>query len=77
MRALPWILALAAAAGPDPVHVRRLAPGGILGRLRTVSGRDDAGPAAPSLAMVRSGRALLAYATRDGRLRYVTRDAGL
>jgi hypothetical protein len=34
-------------------------------------------PATPSLAMTRSGRALLAYATRDGRLRYVTRGAGL
>jgi hypothetical protein len=42
-----------------------------------VSGRDDAAPATPSLAMTRSGRALLAYATRDGRLRYVTRGAGL
>ena len=36
-----------------------------------------AAPAAPSLAMSRSGRALLAYTTRDRRLRHVTRDAGL
>lgn len=72
-----WVAWTATAPGPDPVHVRRLAPGGILGRLQKVSGRDDVASTAPNLAMARSGRALLAYATRDGRMRYVTRDAGL
>jgi len=72
-----WVAWTATAPGPDPVHVRRLAPGGILGRLQKVSGRDDVASTAPNLAMARSGRALLAYTTRDGRMRYVTRDAGL
>jgi hypothetical protein len=65
-------------ASGGSVHVRRLAPGGVLGRVRTVSAGDDARAAlAPDFAMTRSGRALLAYARRDNHLRYVVRTAGL
>ena len=72
-----WVAWAGTREGRDPLHVRRLATGGILGRLRTLSGRDDVAPGPPAFAMTRSSRALLTYARRDGRLRYVWRSPGL
>ena len=47
------------------VHARRLAPGGILGTLRTLS--DDSDAATPAVLGTGDGRAAVAW-VRDGRL---------
>ena len=49
----------------------------ILGTVRTVSGSDAAVPARPAFAMTAQSRALIAYATTSGRIRLVTKRAGL
>jgi hypothetical protein len=57
------------------VRVVRIA-GSIVGTVRTVSGSDGAVAARPAFAMSPRGRALIAYATTNGRIRLVTRRAG-
>jgi hypothetical protein len=57
------------------VRVVRIA-GSIVGTVRTVSGSDGAVAAGPAFAMSPRGRALIAYATTNGRIRLVTRRAG-
>jgi hypothetical protein len=49
----------------------------VLGTVRTVSGSDAAVPARPAFAMTSQSRALIAYATTSGRIRLVTKRAGL
>jgi hypothetical protein len=49
----------------------------VLGTVRTVSGSDAAVPARPAFAMTSRSRALIAYATTSGRIRLVTKRAGL
>jgi hypothetical protein len=63
-------------SGRHAVRVVRIAPGGIVGTVRTVSGADDAAATAPAFAMTLRGRAMLAYATRSERIRLSTRAAG-
>jgi hypothetical protein len=58
------------------VRVVRIAPGGIVGTVRTVSGSDSAVSAPPAFAMTTRGRALIAYATQSQQIRLVTRRAG-
>jgi hypothetical protein len=58
------------------VRVVRIAPGGIVGTVRTVSGSDSAVSTPPAFAMTTRGRALIAYATQSLRIRLVTRRAG-
>jgi hypothetical protein len=57
------------------VRVVRIAPGGIVGTVRTVSGSDSAVSTPPAFAMTTRGRALIAYATQSLRIRLVTRRA--
>lgn len=49
----------------------------VVGTVRTVSGSDAAVPARPAFAMTARSRALIAYATTSGRVRLVTKRAGL
>jgi hypothetical protein len=58
------------------VRVVRIAPGGIVGTVRTVSGTDSAVSTPPAFAMTTRGRALIAYAMQSLRIRLVTRRAG-
>jgi hypothetical protein len=58
------------------VRVVRIAAGGIVGTVRTVSGSDSAVSTPPAFAMTTRGRALIAYATQSLRIRLVTRRAG-
>jgi hypothetical protein len=58
------------------VRVVRVAPGGIVGTVRTVSGSDSAISTPPAFAMTSSGRAMIAYATRGNQIRLVTRRSG-
>jgi hypothetical protein len=58
------------------VRVVRIAPGGIVGTVRTVSGSDAAVSAPPAFAMTTRGRALIGYATQSQRIRLVTRRPG-
>jgi hypothetical protein len=59
-------------------HILRVVriSGAIVGTVRTISGADRVASAPPALAMTRSGRALIAYATTANRIRLVTRRAG-
>lgn len=67
--------ALGGGAAAGVVYTRRYA-GSSRVAARTVSGRDEAVPAPPSFAMTSSGRALIAYATRDAEIHRVTRAGG-
>jgi hypothetical protein len=58
------------------VRVVRIAPGGIVGTVRTVSGTDSAVSTPPAFTMTTRGRALIAYATQSLRIRLVSRRAG-
>jgi hypothetical protein len=58
------------------VRVVRIAAGGIVGTVRTVSGSDSAVSTPPAFAMAPRGRALIAYTTQSQRIRLVTRRAG-
>jgi hypothetical protein len=58
------------------IRVVRIAPSGIVGTPRTVSGNDSAVSAPPAFAMTPRGRALIGYATQGSRIRLVTRRAG-
>jgi hypothetical protein len=49
----------------------------VVGTVRTVSGSDAAVAARPAFAMTARSRALIAYATTSGRIRLVTKRAGL
>jgi len=49
----------------------------LVGTVRTVSGSDAAVAARPAFAMTARSRALIAYATTSGRIRLVTKRAGL
>jgi hypothetical protein len=62
-----------AGRGRRAVRVVRVAPGAIVGAVRTVSGRDDVQSGPPAFAMSTDGRALIAYATKSNRIRLVTR----
>lgn len=59
------------------IHARRITAGGGVGILRTLSGGDTAESGAPAAAMATDGRAVLAYRTTAGRIRLVTKPAGL
>jgi hypothetical protein len=65
-----WVTA---GARPHRLRIVRVAPGGIVGAVRTLSGRDNLVTAPPSFAMTTSGRALIAYATTAGTIRMVAR----
>jgi hypothetical protein len=62
-----------AGRGRRSVRVVRVAPGAIVGTVRTVSAADDVQSAPPAFAMTADGRALIAYATKGNRIRLVTR----
>jgi hypothetical protein len=49
----------------------------VVGTVRTVSGSDRAIAARPAFAMTARSRALIAYATTSGRIRWVAKRAGL